>query len=90
VLAPLLERLAFGTRFVGHLIHYRFNGIWQTLALGHERILSHDVRLHSLGALLGELNFRGAFTDIDLWLGLAVTAALVFAAARIRRYRDDT
>jgi ABC-2 type transport system permease protein len=90
VLAPLLERLAFGTRFVGHLINYRFGGIWHTLALGHERILTHDVRLHSLGALLGELNFRGAFTDIDLWLGLAVTAALVFAAARIRRYRDDT
>jgi ABC-2 type transport system permease protein len=89
VLAPLLERLAFGTHFLGQLIRYRFNGIWQTLALGHP-IISHHVRLHSLGALLGELNFRAAFTDIDLWLGVAVTAALVVAAARIRRYRDDT
>jgi len=90
VLAPLLERLAFGTRYLWHLIGYRIGGIWQTLALGHERILSHNMRLHSLGSLLGELNFRGAFTDIDLWLGVAVAAALVFAAARIRRYRDDT
>jgi len=90
VLAPLLERLAFGTHYLGHLIGYRMGGIWQTLALGHERILSHNMRLHSLGSLLGELNFRGAFTDIDLWLGVAMAAALMFAAARIRRYRDDT
>jgi len=30
------------------------------------------------------------FTNIDLWLGLAVAAAFLFAAVRIRRYRDDT
>jgi hypothetical protein len=30
------------------------------------------------------------FLDIDLWLGLVVAAAFVFAAVRIRRYRDDT
>jgi hypothetical protein len=31
-----------------------------------------------------------AFLNIDLWLGLAVAAVLLFAAIRIRRYRDDT
>jgi hypothetical protein len=31
-----------------------------------------------------------ALLNIDLWLGIAVAAALVFAAIRIRRYRDDT
>jgi hypothetical protein len=31
-----------------------------------------------------------AFLNIDLWLGLAVAALLVFAAIRLRRYRDDT
>ena len=31
-----------------------------------------------------------AFLNIDLWLGLAVAAVFIFAAIRIRRYRDDT
>jgi ABC-2 type transport system permease protein len=30
------------------------------------------------------------FANIDLWLGVAVAAALAFATIRIRRYRDDT
>jgi hypothetical protein len=40
--------------------------------------------------MFGQLRFGAVFSDIDLWLGLAVTAALVFAAIRLRRYRDDT
>jgi hypothetical protein len=43
-----------------------------------------------VGTALEVLDFRHALTAIDLWLGLAATAALVYAAIRIRRYRDDT
>ena len=87
VLAPLLERMAFGTTYLWNLLAYRTYGIWQTLFpyphLGRGRA-------DALASVFGQLRFGAAFSDIDLWLGLAVTAVLVFAAIRLRRYRDDT
>ena len=89
VLAPILERLAFGTHYLWQFFAYRTNGIWRTLTFGHSHVFSrHGMR--SVGSLLGELNFAGAFADPGLWLGVAVTVALVVVAARVRRYRDDT
>ncbi len=87
VLAPLLERMAFGTTYLWKLLAYRTYGIWQTLFpyphLGRGRA-------DALASVFGQLRFGAAFSDVDLWLGLAVSAALVFAAIRLRRYRDDT
>jgi ABC-2 type transport system permease protein len=87
VLAPLLERMAFGTTYLWKLLAYRTFGIWQTLFpyphLGHGRA-------EAFASMFGQLRFGAAFSDIDLWLGLALTAALVYAAIRLRRYRDDT
>ena len=91
VLTPLLEWVAFGTSYVLNFINYRVFGIWGILGVEHavDTIVSkHD--LHPVGTALEVLDFRGALTAIDLWLGLAATAALVYAATRIRRYRDDT
>ena len=89
VLGPVLEWVAFGTRYLLSFIDYRVNGIWGILGVGHLNIVSKH-GLHPVGTALEVLDLRGAFTAIDLWLGLAVTAALVYAATRIRRYRDDT
>jgi ABC-2 type transport system permease protein len=89
VLAPLLERIVFGSHYLWSFLNYRKSGIWQTLALGHSHIISHH-QVRSVGTLLDDLNFRGAFGDIDLWLGVAVAAALVLLTVRVRRYRDDT
>jgi len=90
VVAPMLERIAFGTHYLWRFIGYRMNGIWQTLALGQTHIFSHHHGVRSVGTLLDDLDFRSAFTDMDLWLGVAAAAALVFATVRIRRYRDDS
>jgi hypothetical protein len=46
--------------------------------------------LPPVGVVLDTLNFRRAFTDVDLWLGVAAAFALAYAAARVRRYRDDS
>jgi ABC-2 type transport system permease protein len=89
VLLPLLEWVAFGSRYVSGFINYRLNGIWWLLGVQHAHIITkHEV--HSVGTALEVLDFRGVLTSIDLWLGLAATAALVYAAIRIRRYRDET
>jgi len=91
VLLPLFERMVFGTRYLWHFIVYRNSGIWPKLGIGHggSHIISHD-HVRPFGVLLEDLDFRAAFTDIDLWLGVLATAALVYLAIRIRRQRDDT
>jgi ABC-2 type transport system permease protein len=92
VLAPLLERMVLGTHYLWHFINYRSNGLWWKLGIGHGsggHIISHD-HVRPFGVLLHDLDFRGAFTDIDVWLGVAAAAALVYLAIRIHARRDDT
>jgi ABC-2 type transport system permease protein len=91
VLAPILERMVFGTRYLWHFISYRNFGIWAKLGIGHGggHIIAHN-RVRPFGVLLDDLDFRGAFTDVDLWLGVAAAVALVYLAIRIRAMRDDT
>jgi ABC-2 type transport system permease protein len=88
VLGPILEWVAFGTRYVMDFINYRLNGIWWLLGVEKTRIVTKH-GLYSVGTALEVLDFRALLTSVDLWLGLAVTAGLVYAAIRIRRYRDD-
>ena len=93
VVAPIVERLAFGTHYIGRLISYRMHGSWAALSLPHafEHSFSQagHGRLMSASALLDGLNVPAAFANIDLWLGLLAAGAFAFAAARVRRYRDD-
>ena len=91
VIAIIMERIAFGTRYTKHLLQYRTWGIWDALGInpsppegvGHGRVVS-------LADLFDDMSMGKAFLNIDLWLGLAVAAVFIFAAIRIRRYRDDT
>jgi ABC-2 type transport system permease protein len=40
--------------------------------------------------VLSQLDFSGMFLNVGVWGGLAVAAALVFVAIRLRRYRDES
>jgi ABC-2 type transport system permease protein len=98
VLVPLLERIVFGSHYIFTFILYRSAGIWDILANhGDLKFISDRAaegnshfNMPPLDALLGELHFRAAFLAPDLWLGLIAAAAMIYAATRIRRYRDDT
>jgi ABC-2 type transport system permease protein len=91
VIAIIMERIAFGTRYTLRLLQYRTWGIWDVLGVdptpppgvGHGRVVS-------LADLFDDISMGKAFLNIDLWFGLAVAAVFIIAAVRIRRYRDDT
>jgi ABC-2 type transport system permease protein len=89
VLGPILEWVAFGTRHLMDFINYRANGVWWLLGVQNVHVITKH-GLYPVGTALEGLNFRALLTSIDLWLGLVVTGALMYAATRIRRYRDDT
>lgn len=89
IVAPIIERVGLGTHYIWDFERYRANGIWHKLLAGPD-VFSNFAHLPPVGIALDTFNFRGAFTDIDLWLGVAAAAALVYAAARVRRYRDDS
>ncbi|MGH8210034.1 MAG: hypothetical protein ACREU6_10650 [Steroidobacteraceae bacterium] len=94
LLAVMVERVAFGTHYISGLIDYRTDGIWRSLHLESALLGSlTDVGpavVVSVPGVYDRVHVGPAFTNIDLWLGLVVTAACAYAAARIRRYRDDT
>jgi ABC-2 type transport system permease protein len=94
LLAVIVEKIAFGTHYVSGLIEYRTVGIWKSLHV-EAGILGSMTRVGteevvSLPRLLDHVNIGAVFTNIDLWLGLVVTGVFAYAAARIRRYRDDS
>ena len=100
LLAPLIERLAFGTSHIGMLLLYRTFGLWGTPAMqaAIERssvpLGGHGSNLHgelpSPAALFDTLPTVSLFTNIDVWLGVAAAIAFAVLAARVRRYRDDS
>jgi ABC-2 type transport system permease protein len=87
--APLLEWLTLRTHYLSSFLSYRCFGIWRIAGVGHSELaLGHHA--HVGGPALETGPLLGAFSNIDLWLGVLAAIALLYGAARIRRYRDDT
>jgi ABC-2 type transport system permease protein len=91
ILPPLLafiaERIAFHTNYVGTLLGYRMNGVWHTIAMSKH----FSGNTHPVGAdAMRQLAPFVVLQNIDLWLGLVATAALVWLAIRIRRHQSES
>jgi len=92
LIALVIEKAAFGTHYVRDFLQYRsWTGFWQAvLGSVNPQDASGPGRIVSLADLFDNVRMSKAVLNIDLWLGVAVAAALLFATIRIRRYRDDT
>jgi len=89
LVGSLLERIVLGTHYLWDFLVYRTLGIWHILDVEHSHVVT-DNGLRPFGTLLNELNWRGAFGSIDLWLGIAATVAMLYGAVRLRRYQDES
>jgi hypothetical protein len=74
----IVEKVAFNTTYFGTLIGNRFTGGSEGIAI-MERGRAMDPMM-----LFAPLHF---LINPGLWIGLAVTAAFLAAAVRLRRYR---
>ena len=89
-----LEGFFFQTTHVLKFIGWRFSGYTQLLHLDSSA-LSVGTRTNSediphITDVLSQLDMSGMFLNVEVWVGLAVTAAMVFVAIRLRRYRDES
>ena len=94
----VVERIAFGTDYVRSLLLGRLGGVWYHIGTNMAAsakaagLSSQDPhwKLTVLPSLFGMVDFPALLADVDLWIGLIFAAAFVYAAIRLRRYRDDT
>ncbi len=94
----VVERIAFGTDYVRSLLLGRLGGVWYQIGT-HMAASAKAAGLSSpdphwkltvLPSLFGMVDFPALLADVDLWIGLIFAAGFVYAAIRLRRYRDDT
>lgn len=93
ILAVYVEEIATDTDYLKDFFGHRLVGVWEELGLGRA-IGTIESTLESGGvgsaSAMDALSAGGVMTSAHLWVGLLVAAAIVWGAARIRRYRDDT
>jgi ABC-2 type transport system permease protein len=98
LLVVIFEQIAFGTHWLSNFLDYRGEGIWDALHVERALITSiHSVgggpepaEIVSIPEVLDRVHVGPAFTNIDLWLGVAFAAACAAAAAWVRGFRDET
>ena len=89
---PPLEKLFLDSTNFLQFLGYRLGGYMQKLHVDENVFKSDHGRenLPRVDDVFRSFDMTGMFTSIDMWLGLAAAAAMIYAVIRIRRYRDDT
>jgi ABC-2 type transport system permease protein len=93
ILPPLAvvlgEYAAFRTWHLGRLFFYRLGAGIPGFNMGgaHTMLAPGPERMRALFQSIDMLPMLG---QADLWIGVGVAAVLIFAAIRLRRFRDDT
>jgi ABC-2 type transport system permease protein len=90
LVAMLIEKIAFGTHYLAKLLGYRLSVV-DILGLHHGAGGQAAVAggEHASG-MLDTMTPWTIFTNVDMWLGLAVTAGLVWLTIRVRRHQSDS
>jgi ABC-2 type transport system permease protein len=81
-----IEALIHQSNHFGEFLGYRLIGVFQLIE--HKIGSVHGSGMIGVGDVLEAVS--GVFTSPDTWLGVLAAAAMIFAAIRIRRFRDDS
>jgi ABC-2 type transport system permease protein len=88
---PILERVFLTTDYIARFLGERFAGYIQLMKVDPNAFeAGHETNLPSVSAVYDAFHLSNVFTSPGMWLGVAAAAAMVFAAIRIRRYRDES
>jgi ABC-2 type transport system permease protein len=90
----LVEHNSFGTNHVKAFLAYRLGGFFDAMGMGVDMNRntppSAQAGVAEVEQIYDKLNALPLLLNVDLWLGLAVAAAMLYGAVRLRRWRDDT
>ena len=89
LVAMLVEKIAFGTSYVARFLGYRLR-ISDLLGLNHGAGKAAMAAGEHAPGMLDRLRPLAALSNVDLWLGLVATAALIWLTIRIRRHQSDS
>ncbi len=92
IAAPLLEFIFLRSRHVAEFLGQRFAGYVELLHVDHANMrMSHvNADMPRVQDLYDSFQMSGIFTSLETWVGMAAAGGLLFAAIRIRRFRDDS
>jgi ABC-2 type transport system permease protein len=83
-----IEVLILRSNNFGHFLGRRFIGMFPILESGAGKIFGDENEgIVTVGQVLNAVS--AVFTHYETWAGVLAAAAMIFAAIRIRRYRDD-
>jgi ABC-2 type transport system permease protein len=95
VVIVMIEELLLDSNYFGRFLYDRAFGFLEKVDLGANfgdanQAAEIPGAVPTVSGLFESLDISAVFASPQLWLGLAAAAAMLFAAMRIRRYRDDT
>jgi len=92
VLLIFLERVAFNTGHVAAFIGHRVSGFFEARGDWVEPAASASAerKVEAYTELYDRISALPLLSNPELWAGVVVAAALLYAAVRLRRWRDDT
>jgi len=86
---PLLEWVFLDSHTFGRFLLDRFGGYVPLMHAEHA-FQKGGENFPRVDAIFASVDLSGIFKTPDMWIGLAVAAALTYATIRIRRYRDES
>jgi ABC-2 type transport system permease protein len=90
----LLEKTAFDSNRVAAFLEYRLGGFFDAMGMrvspSARAVGAIDREFARIGEVYSRLDTTPLLGNIDLWLGVAAAALLLWAAVQVRRRRDDT
>jgi len=88
---PVLEKVFLGSDHVLDFLGQRFSGYIVLMKVDPNAFeAGNHERLPAVSDVYNAFHLSNMFTSVEMWIGVAAAAAMVFVTIRIRRYRDES